>query len=131
MVRESLIKDRVTTHLNTKHFKVLEEVPFLDKRIDVLGYSSKRRRIIAVEAKVANWQKALEQALTYRLVAEEVYVALWHDNIRRIELDQFKAFGIGVMDVNCRVMTLLDPSKSSIIHRSLRSGVEQYIEQSA
>jgi hypothetical protein len=128
LIRESLIKNRLATHFSSKRLKVFDEVPFLDKRIDVLGYSRKNRKFVAVEAKIANWQKALEQALTYRLVANEVYVALWHENVKRMDLRHFSDFGIGVLDVNCKVRTLLDPVESSIIHRSLREKLELYLQ---
>lgn len=127
MINESIVKQKVITHLESKRFQVFDEVPILEKRIDLVGYDPRRNVIVAIEAKVANWRKALEQALAYRLVAEQVYVAMWHENIHRVDIDLFKDFGIGIMEVDGTVRTLLLPTNSRIIHNSLRKRIEEYM----
>lgn len=127
MVSESIVKQKVITHLESKRFRVFDEVPILEKRIDLVGYDPKRNVIVAIEAKVANWHKAVGQALAYRLVAEQVYVAMWHENIHRVDMNLFKEFGIGIMEVDGKVRTLLQPTNSQIIHNSLRKRIEEYV----
>ncbi len=50
------------------------EVPFLNKSVDLVFY--KDDKIKAVEFKLYNWKKAIEQAKKHSLGANEVYVCL-------------------------------------------------------
>ncbi len=95
MVNEKFVKQKVAEHLESRHFQVFDEVPILEKRIDLIGYDPRKDTLLAIEAKVANWHKALEQALAYRLVAEQVYVAMWHRNVHRVDRDLFRDLNNG------------------------------------
>lgn len=57
--------------------------------------------IVTIEAKVANWQKAIEQANRNRIFAHSSYVALPERVAHRVKTEElFRKLGIGLLSVN-------------------------------
>lgn len=73
------------------------------------------RHIIAIEAKLTRWKDAIAQARQYRLFANEAYIAMPSDIVRRnvAALSQCAEDGIGVLAV--------DRDDVSIVLRSTRN----------
>lgn len=57
---------------------------------------------IAIEAKLKNWKRALQQAYRYKWFAKKSYVILPSENIKPAlkRLDLFKKFGVGLASIN-------------------------------
>ena len=63
-----------------------------NKRIDIVALEENSNRqpiVIAIEAKIANWRKALQQAFLNLFVAEYSYVAVPEIRLRSIDRDRF------------------------------------------
>lgn len=116
-MREYEVVERVETYMKKKKFKTYREVPALDKKIDIVGV--RNREIWAVEAKVKDWKRALQQAVTDRLFVDRVYVALWHEFAGRADEEIYGKFGIGIMSVDGSVEIIKPAKKSKIAHASL------------
>jgi hypothetical protein len=87
-----------------------------NKRIDIVALEENSNRqpiVIAIEAKIANWRKALQQAFLNLFVAEYSYVAVPEIRLRSIDRDCFGRAGIGLLAVNGSVDSVLEPSLSS------------------
>ena len=54
---------------------------------------------VAVELKLRKWRRAVEQALVYQLCSDYVFVAVPAATAKRIDLDEFHAYGIGLLSV--------------------------------
>lgn len=56
-------------------------------------------RVVAFEVKLTRWRSALEQALVYRLFADQVYVVLPESTARNAvqHLDMFSSSGVGLL----------------------------------
>ena len=77
-----------------------------------------------VWVKVRNWQKALQQAITCRLCAQETYLAIAEKYSHRVDKELLHEYGIGLITSNGKDMEiLLKAEKSSIIHESVRNNV--------
>jgi hypothetical protein len=80
---------------------VVGELRFFDRLLDVYGISGLRtRRTYAVELKLTRWRDALQQAVIYQLCADYVYVALPAAIVARVDFNQFKAAGVGLLAVH-------------------------------
>lgn len=103
------------------------EVPLITKKIDLVVFEISSSEIIAIEVKVSNWKRALQQALYYRLCADRTFVALWHEYIHRIKPELFKEKGIGLLEVNGEIIHKIDARRSHSIQKSLRRGIEEHL----
>lgn len=104
------------------------EVPLISRKIDLLMLELSSNEIIAIEVKVTNWRKALKQASCYLLCADRAYVALWHDFIHRINPQAFDKEGIGLLEVNGKVIQRIEAKKSNSIQKGLRNRILEYTQ---
>jgi hypothetical protein len=109
-----------------KGFQTFREVPLLTRRIDLVCIN--RGSVVAVELKVKNWQKALQQALSYRLCANRVYLAVAKQFVHRVDCSMCEDFGIGVLGVDGNVNVVLEAMLSPIIHASLLRRILEYVD---
>jgi hypothetical protein len=86
-----------------------------NKRIDIVALEEISDRpliLIAIEAKIANWRKALQQAFLNLFVAEYSYVAVPEIRLQNIDRECFERAGIGLLAVNGSVDSVLAPPLS-------------------
>jgi hypothetical protein len=95
--------------------QVISELRFFDRGIDVYGIrNSKPRKAYAVELKLTDWKRALQQAAVYQLCSDFSYVALPIRSLPNIDLNPFKECGVGLLIVrsDCSVGVVLEAQKS-------------------
>ncbi len=77
--------------------------------------------IVAIEAKLARWQEALNQANNNLVFADYSFVALAEEKVprNRESLNMFRNAGIGLFSVNSNgdIKLIVSPNKSSLIGR--------------
>lgn len=117
MVLEKEIYPQIESYLENEGFDYFREVQFLNRHIDLVCVNGEK--IIAIEVKIKDWKRALQQALTCRLCVHEVYVAMWHEFAHRVPVELFGEYGIGLMSVDGTVNMVKKAGKSSIIHSSM------------
>ena len=127
MVREKTLLNRVEKYFRNKNFHTCTEVPLLNNSIDLVAYKKDFSKIIAVEVKVMDWKRALQQATLYKLCAHQVYVAMWQKFLHRADLDPLSDLGIGVISVDGHARRIVKPKNSHIIHSSLMRNVKNYV----
>jgi hypothetical protein len=96
--------------------KVVSELRFFDRGIDVYGVKRSRKKLTyAVELKLTNWQRALQQAAVYQLCADYSFIALPIRIALTLDLRPFKESGVGVLTVRSdeTVGVLLDAVKTN------------------
>jgi len=103
MIREENIVDIVQEYLDGKSFHTVKELPFLQRHIDIVGFDPESDVLVAIEAKVKNWQIAIQQAITCLLFADEVYIAMPHEYIHRVNRSELSRYGIGLLEVDSDV----------------------------
>ena len=127
MIAEYKMLLPLESYLHRKGFRTAREVPLLTKRIDLVGISN--GRLVAIEVKVKNWQRALQQALCYKLCAHEAYIALCREFVHRADKKILQRYGIGIIGVDGTAEIVMPAEPSSIIHDSLLTDVFKYIEK--
>jgi|GEM_PF-2830332 len=71
-----------------------------------------RSEVIAIELKLARWRDALAQALSYRLFANRVLVALDRTRATSVDLQAFRSEGVGLVLVGPgKVETAVPPKR--------------------
>jgi len=127
MIFERDLYPPILLYLRENGFNYYEEVKFLTRQIDIIG--KKEKKIIAIEIKVSNWQRALQQALTCRLCADESYIAISEKYSHRVKLELLKEYGIGLIIVKENEMEIVQKAKKSkIIHTTIIKKMLQEIE---
>lgn len=75
------------------------ELPFYEYRIDLYGFSAHSDSTIAVELKMTDWRRALEQALLYQLCSDYVYIAMPERSAGKVDTAELRSQGIGLISV--------------------------------
>ena len=82
------------------------------KKIDAVT-----KNIIAVEAKISDWKAGLEQAIRYKQFANEVYVALSAENVRKVDKQLFINLNIGLMSVSSGKLKIVIKAKKQNVEK--------------
>ena len=64
------------------------ELPFYEYRIDLYGFSCEENSTVAIELKLSDWRRAVEQAMLYQLCADLVYIAMPERATKRVDLTE-------------------------------------------
>lgn len=109
---EAVLVEQVIEFYSDKGYRVYLEIPFGGRRIDVFAIHPKSGQIIAVEAKLSHWKRALKQARVCLLCADWVYVALPREYARGVKERGFRGFGVGLLSVGNEVRVEIRASRS-------------------
>ncbi len=126
--QEGLLAEPVSAYVRRKSFyKQTRELQFYEFRIDLYGFSRVRNLTVAIELKLHNWRRAIEQALLYQLCSDLVFIAVPERTIARIDDVLLREHGIGLLAVEgvSRCRQILAPSLSHVVRSHYR---EAYIE---
>ncbi|HUU78660.1 MAG TPA: hypothetical protein VMX55_09950 [candidate division Zixibacteria bacterium] len=130
MIKEFELYPVVEELLIKEGYCFYKEVKVLTRSIDIIAVKNKKaiiikkKKVIAIEVKVENWKKALQQALTCRLCAHEVYIAIWKDYHHRIPRRLLKKYRVGLILITENEASFLyKPRKSKIVHRNIMNNM--------
>ncbi len=98
--RETQVTWRVRRYLIDIGYRVRSEIPFMSKRIDLVGVIPRSGTVVAIEAKVKDWRQGLQQALPYRLCSHKTYLAISTRYLHRVDRGMFGKFGVGLIAVD-------------------------------
>ncbi len=128
--REAQLLDPVAKYARKKGFSVqVPELPFFEYRIDLFGLSKPTGDTIAVELKIKNWRRALQQALIYQLCSDFVFIALPEGKASLVNTAELAKHGIGLIvvtwDLRCR--TELAAVRSSEVRDHYRQEFAEFL----
>jgi hypothetical protein len=112
---EADLTQSVQKYLHRKGYLLqTTELQFYEYSIDIYGLSLINNRTVAIELKIKNWKRALNQTLIYQLCSDLVIMAMPKETIRRVNVDLLEREGIGLLWVNpnncCRMVLQPQPS---------------------
>jgi hypothetical protein len=99
-LNEQMLVGPVSRFFSSIGYMPFEEVPVGQKRVDLLMVHRNYPKFIAVELKVKDWRRALQQAIFNQFVGHLSYVALWHTFVSRVDRAAFEKYGIGLLRVD-------------------------------
>ena len=113
-VKESVLQDICAEHFSRTGYLVREEVPLWTKFVDLYCVHPITGESVAVEVKVLNWKRAIQQANVYSFGADKVFIAVASPFVKRVEIAVLESAGVGLIAVSerdgCKVV--LDPPYS-------------------
>jgi hypothetical protein len=120
---EKLLNIKVCEYFKSENEIVLSEVPFMNRKIDLVCYNNKI--LTTYELKIKNWRKAIEQMLDHSIAANFCYLCMPYDGknnllLNKIRID-LKRYGFGLIlwdDFNNNIIEDL-PAKESIFRNQL------------
>lgn len=125
---ETSLFDPVASYTRRKGFRRQQaELQFYEYRIDLYGFSRGRDETLAVELKLRNWKRAVEQALLYQLCADRVFIALPTRASSRVDPELLRQHGIGLIAVSdsFRCLQIVPALPSTVVRGHYR---DTYIE---
>jgi len=124
---ESEIVEKLIHNSYEKGWYYTTEVPFYRSKIDFVTVNPRNKEVIAIEAKISNWYRAIQQATSYTLCANKVYLAMWHEFAHRVNRDFLDRYGIGLMSVNGTVDVLHKARKSRDANNELIKATRNFV----
>jgi hypothetical protein len=121
---ECQLTDNVKCFFRNRGFRFQEnELQFFDYNIDIYCYNRPQQKTVAIELKVYNWKRAIQQAQIYQLCSDYVYIAMPEETIQRIDRKQLETEGIGLLCVclNGRCIETLKPQISQEINYNYKN----------
>lgn len=113
-MNEADIIIKVDHYLSTGFPLTFREIPLAGRYVDLVGYDPKSRRLVMVEAKMTNWRRAIQQALSCRLITDEVYIAMPLEFAHRVDIKYLSETGIGLLAVGEEVVEMVKPGTASV-----------------
>ncbi len=94
---EQEMVEKVYNHLKDEGKSVVLEVPFMQQSIDLVYEDGEK--LVAIEFKLKNWKRALEQANSHFLGTDEVYICIPKPKkgTTQVLLDAIQKTHIGLM----------------------------------
>ena len=118
---EENLREPVHRFFENKNYSVFDEVRLFQRGIDIIA--KRRSTIIAVELKMRNWRRAVQQACLDLRVSNYAFIALpetiWSRIDRRIYYEAYN-HGIGLLSVDGEARQIMRPDRSKRIQPSLR-----------
>jgi len=109
---EQALVEKVTKFYLDKGYRVYHEIAFDARRIDIVAFHPRSGQLVAVEAKLSHWSRALRQARVCLLCADWVYVALPSEYASGVKESGFRGFGVGLLSVGNEVSVEIGASRS-------------------
>jgi len=98
--KESELLGPVAEFARKRGFRLqLAELPFYEYRIDLYGFSKSKNATVAIELKLRDWERALEQAMLYQLCSDFVYIAMPERATKRVALAELERECVGLIAV--------------------------------
>jgi len=127
MKSEDEIIDNIKLFFEKKGFRVITEVPLLTKRIDIICLKNGINEIIAIEVKIQNWKRGLQQASVYRICSDFVYLAIHRDFSHRVDIKLLQRAGIGLIVVDeDGVEIIFKISNQLLTHQGIKNNIISY-----
>lgn len=130
--READLLAPVSRYARRRGFRFqFAELPFFEYRIDLYGFSRPTGDTVAIELKLRDWRRALDQALVYQLCSDYVYIAIPISTARRVSIEELATHGIGmiVVDEQLRCSMLLDAVRSPEVRDYYRQPYVEFLER--
>ena len=124
---ESKIVEKLINDSYEKDWHYTTEVPFYRSKIDFVSVNPKNKEVIAIEAKISNWYRAIQQATSYTLCSNKVYLAMWYEFAHRVNTDVLDRYGIGLMSVNGTVDIIHKAKKSKDANKELIKATRNFV----
>ena len=130
VVTERRIVDVLVSYLRA-HYVVAREVKHYEKRIDVASIPITGGAVSTYEAKVADWSRALSQAIVNLAAGDRAYIAMYSKNVHRVRLDSLHEYGIGLISVGSKwgeVEEILAAKPSPYLNRFASMRIREQIK---
>ena len=128
--KESALRLPVRRFFEAQDYTVYEEVPLLARKVDVIA--KKGKKVVSVELKLHDWNRAIQQAYLNLHVSNYSFVALPEEIWSKVDprLHYLASTnGIGLISVDGSAKLIMRARPSQIIHPKLRSAFLKKISQ--
>lgn len=128
MMSEAEMVRSITALFEADDYLIAHETPMLSKFIDLVAFRPHTDELVAVEAKVKNWKRAFQQALTYQLCSDRTYIAIHTNYAQRIDLGRLAEYGLGLITVDeTGAKVVLAPQRNTNFHQPIKAAVSSYV----
>jgi hypothetical protein len=115
-IPEAALYPSVARWLTTEGYACWRDVSYLGRWIDLLA-EHPDGRTIAVELKVVNWRRALQQARIIQPCAQATFIGIWAPYVHRAQseaaLTELDTAGVGLLSINGHCEMIIEPKAGS------------------
>ena len=114
-IPEHRLVSMLVAFLIGRGYNVREEVPNMGQSIDVVA--TRGRWVTAIEVKVSDWRKGLQQCRAHQLVADFICIAVGTQSVSEALRQSARESGLGVLHVASNGLCKWDihPSRNALI----------------
>jgi hypothetical protein len=129
-VTERRLVDVLVSHLR-RDGVVEREVKHYERRIDVATVPFGSSEVWAIEAKTADWSRAMSQAIVNLAASQRSYIAIYSKHVHRVRMDVLDRHGIGLISVGTKwgdVVVLKAAPRSSYTNPIATARIRQAVQ---
>jgi len=97
---EAEIMKRVCDLFARRGYATARELPFFERRLDLVAVDPKSSRVTVVEGKVKNWQRGVAQIVLAQTCAHASFLAVAKEYAPRVPRDVLREWSIGLITVD-------------------------------
>ena len=125
--KETQVTWRVRRYLTGSGYRVRSEVPFLSQRIDLVGVLPRSGEVVAIEAKVDDWRRGLQQVIPYRLCSHEAFLAISARHAQSVDRKVLSKYGIGLIAVDGVARVELPARTSPVLYPTFLDAIRRRV----
>ncbi|WP_415907011.1 hypothetical protein [Oleiharenicola sp. Vm1] len=108
-ITEAMIEEIIARHFNSlPEGQAMQQCPVYERRVDVLALSG--AELWAIEAKLSDWRRAVQQAFINLPASDRSFIAIWEPNVGRVDLAVLDHYSVGLISVGT------SPATCAIVH---------------
>lgn len=129
-ITERRLVDVLTRYIRKTH-RAQREVPVYERRVDIAAVCCDTNELWTIEAKIADWGRALSQAVVNLAAGEKSFIAIYSKYVNTIPLDKLERYGIGLISVGTKwddVKLIHDARKSRFVNNLVAVRIKSRIK---
>lgn len=116
-MRETELIDKVAALFADLGHETAREVPFFERKVDLVAVHPRERLVTIVEGKLHDWHKGIAQILLAQSGAHQAFLAVTQQTATRVPSSVLRQYGIGLIEVDGAAHVAQHPSRLSGTNR--------------
>ena len=101
-ILEKHLTSRLADYYKGSGYQILQEVRLYPREIDLLLFDPIAVDLIAVEVKLSDWRKAINQAMLNKLYSHFSLIAITSNAVNHLPLNLLEERGLGLIEIDAR-----------------------------
>lgn len=129
-ISESKLVNKLSSfYYFNKKLHVYLEYPIKQKKIDIVVKSHRKKsNKHAIEVKIKDWKKGLEQSLKNQIYFPYCSLAISEKYLHRVKKDQFLKEGIGLISIGKNIQKIIQSKRSKFYNKKKKNLLNSFFQ---